>query len=444
MAYDKIITIHNRLDHCVDYVLNEDKTDLAVALGYIENEGKAGRLVTGLNCDPATAYRDMRSTKRRWDKTGGVQGYHIIHSYAPGEVTPQQAHDAGVEFARRLLGDRFEVVVATHTDREHLHCHIVFNSVSFMDGKRYRSDFKAYFGDLRGTSNEVSRERGLSVIAPEGKGKQYSTWAADQNGEPTIYGIIRADIDAALIQSYTYKSFLNKLRQLGYEVRDNRKYLSVKPPGGDRYVRLHRLGAEYSEEGIKARLAGSREAPPAPPPCLSAVPRTPKRYTVRGGVTPKLPHRKAHGFRALYLYYLYLLGGRRPGRRQRSIPFPIRKEVIHLQQYREQFFFLLENRVDTSAQLFMLGDAIQAEMDALTDQRKKLYRDQRQGWNVSEEITSINQDLRYLRRKWKLCAQIEATVPGIQRQINLFREDRNQTVQKEQQKTDERRRDRWM
>ena len=197
MAYDKIITIHNRLDRCVDYVLNEEKTGLPAALGYITEEGKAGALVTGINCTPDRAWREMRETKKRWDKTGGVQGYHIVHSYAPGEVTPQEAHAAGVEFARRLLGDRFEAVVATHTDRDHPHCHIVFNSVSFMDGRRYRSDFKAYFGDIRGTSNEVSRERGLSVIEPEGHGKHYAQWAAEQTGGPTVYGIVRADIDAA-------------------------------------------------------------------------------------------------------------------------------------------------------------------------------------------------------------------------------------------------------
>ena len=171
MAYDKIITLHGRMDHCIDYVLNEEKTGLAAALAYAENPDKTHQLVTGINCYPDTALSDMRATKRRWDKKGGVLGYHIIHSYAPGEVTPDEAHAAGVEFAQRLLGDKYEVVVATHVDRHHLHCHIVFNSVSFVDGKKYRSDFQSYFGDLRDTSNEVSRERGLSVIEPEGHGK---------------------------------------------------------------------------------------------------------------------------------------------------------------------------------------------------------------------------------------------------------------------------------
>ena len=178
MAYDKIIVIHSRLDRCLDYVQNDGKTDLGNAVDYICDPVKAG-FQTAINCTLDKSFLQMQETKRRWDKHGGILGYHIIHSYAPGEVTPEQAHEAGVEFARRLLGDKYEAVVCTHTDRDHLHCHIVFNSVSFMDGKKYRSDFKSYFHDLRGISNEVSRERGYSVIEADGKGASYAAWNAE-------------------------------------------------------------------------------------------------------------------------------------------------------------------------------------------------------------------------------------------------------------------------
>ena len=103
MAYDKIIPLRARLDHCLDYVLNEEKSSLSYALTYAENPEKSRQLVTGVNCQARTAFQEMQATKRRWDKKGGILGYHIIHSYAPGEVTPEQAHVAGVEFARRLL-----------------------------------------------------------------------------------------------------------------------------------------------------------------------------------------------------------------------------------------------------------------------------------------------------------------------------------------------------
>lgn len=111
------------------YVLNHEKTDLSAALDYISRSEKNtlpdGGIVleTALNCELSRALQDMRDTKRRWGKQGGVLGYHLIHAYAPGEVTPQQAHTIGVEFAQRLLGDRYEAVVSTHLGRGHIHCH---------------------------------------------------------------------------------------------------------------------------------------------------------------------------------------------------------------------------------------------------------------------------------------------------------------------------------
>ena len=131
MAYDKIIPIRRRLDHCVDYVLNPEKTDLGRALEYIGNSDKTlspdGRTVleSSINCRLETAYQEMQATKRRWGKRGGVLAYHLIHSYAPGEVTPEQAHTLGLEFAQKLLQGKYEVVVATHLDHDHLHNHIL-------------------------------------------------------------------------------------------------------------------------------------------------------------------------------------------------------------------------------------------------------------------------------------------------------------------------------
>ena len=288
MAYDKIIVIDRRLDHCLAYALNEEKTALSRALDYGMEPTKTRHLVTGVNCCPETACSEMQATKRRWDKRGGIQGYHIIHSYAPGEVTPEEAHEAGVEFARRLLGDRYEAVVSTHTDQEHLHCHIVFNSVSFMDGKKYRSDFQSYFGALRETSNAVSREYGLSVIEPEGGGKHYAEWKAEKTGRGTISGLVRQDIDAAIRESFTFESFLAALRRQGYTIKygENVKHTAVTPPGGKRAFRLDSLGEGYTEADIRSRLAAVRsgEAPaqPDPPPMI------PKRYRVRKGSIRRL------------------------------------------------------------------------------------------------------------------------------------------------------------
>ena len=425
MAYDKIIPIQRRLDHCVDYALNEEKTSLENVLSYTENPAKTRQLVTGINCDPDCAYKDMQATKRRWDKKGGILGYHIIHSYAPGETTPEQAHAAGVEFANRLLGERYEAVVSTHIDRDHLHCHIVFNSVSFLDGKKYRSDFESYFGTLRNTSNEVSREFGLSVIEPEGHGKHYAQWDAERTGRGDISRFVRQDIDAAIRESFTFESFLAVLRRQGYTVKygPRVKHTAVTPPGGGRAFRLDSLGDGYTEADIRARLAMIRKGtpPPLPPP----PPIRPRRYTVRRGSFRQTPRKKLHGFQALYVYYLYLLGGPRPKRR-RPVPFSVREDVKKLRQYQRQYQLLRKYRIDTDFQLTTLGEALQAQIDALVDQRRELYGRKREGEDVEAAIAAIGADLRQLRRELKTCGRIAADIPRIWGQLQLDREQEKQ------------------
>ena len=384
MAYDKIIPLRSRLDHCLDYVLNEDKTSLSYALSYAENPEKSHQLVTGINCEARTAYEEMRATKRRWDKRNGILGYHLVHSYAPGEVTPEQAHAAGVEFARRLLGDHYEAVVATHIDREHYHCHIVFNSVSFVDGRKYRSDFKSYFGEVRGTSNAVSQDFGLSVIQPKDKGKHYAQWDAEHRGKATISSLVRQDIDAAIRESFTFDTFLTALRRQGYSIKfgPNVKHAAVRPPGAGRFFRLDSLGDGYTEADIRTRLAAMRRGEAPPPPAPELRPRKQHRYTIQSGRLPERRHQKLKGFRALYVYYLYFLGVRRP-RGAHQYPFPIRAEVIKLHRYQRQMNLLQTYHIDTDDQLTLLGEALQARIDALTGQRKVLYGQKREGKDVA-------------------------------------------------------------
>ncbi len=446
MAYDKIITLHGRMDHCIDYVLDEKKTGFASAMAYVINPAKTYQLVTGINCDPETALSDMRSTKKRWDKTGGILGYHVIHSYAPGEVTPDEAHAAGVEFAQRLLGDKYEVVVATHIDRAHLHCHIVFNSVSFVDGKKYRSDFQSYFGDLRGTSNEVSRERGLSVIEPMGHGKHYTEWTAEKQGRNTVMGLVRQDIDAAIVESYTFNSFLAALRRQGYTIKygSNVKHTAVSPPGSDFVFRLNSMGAGYTEADIRERLIAAQkgvpyEMPtePMPPPSLILpVPQVRKRYTVRGNAIPCQPRRKLRGFRALYLRYLYLLNGYRRPRRSMP-PFAARKEVAKLQRYQKQFRFLLQYRIETDSQLAMLGDALQGQIDLLVDYRRELYGARREGRDVGTELETVNDKLRSTRRELTICRKITEDIPKIRDQEQLMRQEERSSHKAVRDRTDE-------
>ena len=417
MAYDKIIVIRARLDKRINYALNPEK---------------CSGLVAGINCLPEQAHQEMMQTKERWDKKNGVQGYHIIHSFAPGEVTPEQAQELGLEFARRLLGERFEAVVSTHVDHEHIHCHIVFNSVSFMDGKMYRSDFKAYFGDIRGISNDVSRENGLSVIEPKGKGKHYAEWHAEQSGKPTIRSLIRQDLDAAISDGFTLQSVFSVLEKRGYTIKRgaNIKHTAVRPPGGSRFVRLESLGAEYTEEAIRRKLQAEPEIP---------KPRQYKRYAVKSGSTPK-PQKKLKGFQALYVRYLYLMGLRKTPRYRKPVSFETRKEVTKLNKYSAQFSLLHKYRIENGEQLSMLSGALQADIDALTDQRRELYRRKRKGEEVTEEISNINSALRPVRRELRLCRQISETIPQIEEQTEQYRQSKQQG---EKTKTKERSTSLW-
>ena len=451
MAYDKIIPIRSRLDRCMAYVLDHEKTDLSAALDYISRSDKntlpdgGTVLETALNCELSRALQDMRDTKRRWGKTGGVLGYHLIHAYVPGEVTPEEAHAIGVEFAQRLLGDRYEAVISTHLDREHVHCHIVFNSVSFVDGTKYKNTFHDYFGDIRGISNETSMAHGLSVIAPDGRGKQYSEWQAEQEGRPTVRGLIRQDIDAAIRQALTYRALLGRLRRMGYQVKNGPKvkHTAIKPPGGDRFIRLDSLGEGYTEADLQARVAairsGEATAPPPQPPAKapSLLLSRGRRYRLRSGPSRRGPQ-KLKGFRALYFKYLYLLG-KIPARRPRNrTAFSMRNEIMKFDRYQRQFAYLMKNRIETAAQLTMQHDAIQAEIDALTDRRRGLYNDRRAGRGgeaTTLGIDSITARLRILRRELKLCVRIEQDLPTVQSAVQAAQQKQGSVIHEKADKS---------
>lgn len=235
---------------------------------------------------------------------------------------------------------------------------------------------------------------------------------------------IRQDIDAALLESFTFEGFLAVLRRQGYGVKygPNVKHTAVTPPGAGRNFRLDNLGDGYTEADIRARLTAARigTPPPLPPP-----PLVPRRYTIRRGNVRQIPRKKLHGFRALYVYYLYLLGGPRPKRR-RPVPFSVRADVKKLRQYQRQCQLLREYRIDDDGQLAMLGEALQAQIDALVDQRRELYGRKRQGEDAEAAIAAINTRLRQLRRDLKTCGRVAADIPRIRGQLQADRDQGRQ------------------
>ena len=449
MAYTKVFAIRARLDDRVKYAVNGEKTELDERIVYTADPEKTDtvRFVTTLNCRSAeTAFAAMQKTKKKYKKMGGVLGYHFIQSFAPGEVTPEQAHEIGCEFARRLFGEDFEAVIGTHLDKAHPHNHIVVNSVSRTDGHKYHSSPESYYNEVRGTSDELCRENGLSIITPEGKGKHYGEWKAEQDGRPTVRGIIREDIDRIIGEAYTYQTFLLLLQRNGYEIKSgpNRKYTAVRPPGGKRFVRLDSLGEGYTEEAIKQRLIGQRSG-------VTPKPQQPayhtKRYRVKGKLS-RYPKRKITGFLALYFRYVYLLRGARRAKPSYRAAFPIRKEVIRLERYQKQFQYLMAQNITTPAQLAEQISNLEAEITKLTEERKPLYGERRNAPDeeakaqCTAEIDRHTASLREKRRELALCRRIQADIPQVREQVQEAQTNQKIELRKEEQQHEYQRRNR--
>ena len=189
MAYTSVLPVH-RLDRSIDYVKDRTKTtksagSLEEAIDYALNREKTEETIfeDAIGCTCENAYADMVKTKERFHKKGGVQGYHLVQSFAEGEVSPELAHLIGQELAEQLLKGQFEVVITTHLNTSHYHNHLVWNSVSMVDGKKYHSNAKSYFTEVRRISDDLCRKYGLSVIQTnQGKAMHYAQWKAEAEG----------------------------------------------------------------------------------------------------------------------------------------------------------------------------------------------------------------------------------------------------------------------
>ena len=270
------------MQDALDYAANRDKTEQSC-------------FESSYACTLETAFADMRQTKERWHKSGGVQGYHLVQSFAAGEVTPELAHQIAKELADRVLGGRYEYVIGTHLNTGHIHSHIVWNSVSCVDGKKYRSNYKSYVTEIRAVSDELCRKYKLSIIDTENSNhvaKPYAEWLAEKNNQPTWRTAIRQDVDEAIQQSLTWRQFLTVLDRKGYEVRMGRKYPILRPPGKERFVRFKTLGKRYTPEAIQTRILYPQ----------NYRPYVEKAPSVQHGRlhSGKKPHRKLTGLRALY------------------------------------------------------------------------------------------------------------------------------------------------
>ena len=275
--------------------------------------------VTGVNCSADIALEEMINTQTLFGKTGGNVAYHCYQSFKPGEVTPEQCHQLGVELARRMWGDRYQVLVATHLDRDHLHNHLVCCSVSFIDGRKF-NDNKAAYSRLRRLSDEICRENGLSVIEkPRGKAPRQIHFA-EKNGEPTRYNLMREAIDNAVSLSTNFPTFISLMKQQGYIISYSysRKYPTIRSVNSKKAVRLYRLGEDYELDRIVQRVnANDYEIVAVNREKHLMTMKPPKHTRIHVNGTKKTA-RKVGGLYGLYLHYLYLLGYR-PKKKHRPL-----------------------------------------------------------------------------------------------------------------------------
>ncbi len=272
MAVTKTHPIKSTLKAAIDYICNPAKTDGSL-------------LISAYGCSAETADIEFAWTRRHAIDKGENLGRHLIQAFAPGEVTPEEAHQIGLELAKEILGGKYEFVLTTHIDRGHIHNHVIWNAVSFADHKHYHSNKRSYY-EIRRTSDRLCKEHGLSVIVPgQEKGKSYVEHQAIRNG--TSYKAkLKVTIDRLLPACADLEDLFHRLQEEGYEIRRG-KYISCRASNQERFTRLKTLGIDYTEEALTARIAGRTRPSKCPRVQDDRIQRI---AVIQGNQSPGLQH----------------------------------------------------------------------------------------------------------------------------------------------------------
>lgn len=261
MAVTKIKAIRGTLSKAIAYILNPEKTDEKL-------------LVSSYGCASETAAREFEWTRKIAEQKGmnpvRIIARHVIQSFEIGEVTPELAHEIGKQFADEILGGKYEYVLTTHIDKDHVHNHLIFNAVDFVNYHAYKS-YKRIYYDMREVSDRLCKENGLSVIPPsQNKGMGYKEYTEAKRGTSWKQKL-KQTIDRLVLTAKDYDDFLRLMQEAGYEIKTG-KYISFRAEGQERFTRSKTIGENYTEERIKERIAGR-------------TPRRNRRQTVPKGIS---------------------------------------------------------------------------------------------------------------------------------------------------------------
>ena len=428
MAVTKLWSVTERLGQVIDYATNPEKTSanikrefspeqyqaLADVIAYAKDEEKTERefYVEGINCNVAIARDQFITVKEQYQKTDGIQAYHGYLSFKETDISPEMAQKIGMEFANEVWGKRFQVVVTTHLNTKHLHCHFVINSISFVDGKHLWGEEKAWF-KFRKVADRICEKYGLYYDPNPNRSKQsdYLTMK-EKAGMPTRYSVAKEAIDYAIDHSKTLKEFQFALKEMGYayNLSPSRKYWTVIPKGYDKPIRLKNLGADYTNDRIVERIKENRDRWAEIEPFQRATYK-PRQYRMQ---TRGQKLKKKGGLYGLYLYYCYRLGYLPKYKKQNNarLHYLLKDDLMKLDKITDEVRLLGRENISTDEQLFSYKTSLEEQMKNLiagrTHLRKKIRTniDDGQLQAAKDEIASINGELKKLRREVKLCEDI--------------------------------------
>ena len=460
MAVSKIWKINGDLANIIRYATNPEKTlnpnytpeqyqALADVLQYAKDEEKTERQLycSGINCNVTTARDQFITVKKMYGKTDGIQAYHGYLSFKEQDISPELAQTIGEEFARRVWGDRFQIVVTTHLNTHHLHCHFVVNSVSFLDGKKLANNEK-HWRYFRHIADELCQQNELyfNPNPQRGNRQHYYAYKLHQAGMPNLVDTAKAVVDEAIDKSRSYVDFKYILRQMGANLDDspNRKYQVLTVKGFQKHIRLHRLGPEYSIDRIKERIQENQSRVKFES-FSKGYYYKPRQYFL---LTREHKIMRIGGLYGLYLHYQYKLGVLPKYQKQNParLHYLLREDLMKLDQISAQVRLLGREKISTSQQLFLYQSKVKAEMEHLTENRthlrnevRRTNRDDETLSSCKAQISAISGRLNELRKELKLIDGIADRSGIIREKLETVLADEQQIQRKENRSNEQRR-----
>ena len=343
---------------------------LKAALDYISDADKTqgGRLIAGVNCRPGYAYEQMRDTKQKFGKTDKRQAYHLIISFQEGEIDADTAFEVTEKFVKEYLGDSYEAVYTVHDNTDHIHSHIVFNSVNFVDGRKYRYEKGDWERYIRPITERLCKEYGLSVFEFESEKVQsdekIQEWDDSKNGPFVWSNMIRRDLDSCIVQAEDFLQFERLLTEKGYVIQKG-KHLAVKPPGMGRYRRCKTLGEDYTESRIRERIK-IENLSTYKVESFEEAERIVYSQILRG------KRAKLTGLQKKYYSKLYRLGLLK--RRPYSQAWKYKDDIRKMHKIQEQYLFLVNHDIESVEELQNKSQMLMQEKKACSNEKSKMYR----------------------------------------------------------------------